>query len=79
MAYFIKKKNMGSVDEIYMARRDNTGSDMDAYNYIMLDIPKETYSKFTDVDYTLLSFDTEAEANAFLSGGSITDMEVVEE
>ena len=36
MAYFIKKKNMGSVDEIYMARRDNTGSDMDAYNYIML-------------------------------------------
>ena len=68
MAFYIKR--LGTIDELYLAKYnpDNTVE--------ISPIPKPALSSN---NYTIVSFDSEVEANTFLSNCKIENVEVVEE
>tara|TARA_B100000575_G_C22555828_1_gene354241 strand:- start:86 stop:292 length:207 start_codon:yes stop_codon:yes gene_type:complete len=68
MAFYIKQ--LGTIDELYLAKynTDNT-----------MQIPAIPKPALASNNYTIVSFDSEASANTFLSNSPLVNVEVVEE
>lgn len=69
MAFYIKR-GFGEINELYLAKNntDNT-----------LEIPPFPKPALASNNYTIVSFDSEASANTFLSNSPLVNVEVVEE